>query len=84
MAKRKAKKKSKGKGVEACCAPMPSENESRSVRVRKISNGYVVSKSSSGPKGYKDEEIFTASKPSIEMQVKESKAREKRLEKVKL
>lgn len=83
MAKRKAKRKTKSKGADACC-PMPPENESRSVRVRKISNGYVVSKSSSGPKGYKDEEVFTASKPSIEMQVKESKAREKRLEKVKI
>lgn len=81
--KRKAKKSKANKGM-VDCAPAVSENERRSVSVRKISNGYIVSKSQSGKDGWKDEEMFVAKKPTIEMQVKQSKAREKRLEKVKI
>lgn len=78
MAKRKKK--------NATTAPMCDydRTERKSVSVRKISNGFIVSKDSSGKDGYKNEEIYTAKKPSIELQVKESKAREKRLSKVSL
>lgn len=81
--KRKPKKKSKGSKLE-CCGPSYSENESKSVRVRKIDNGYIVSEDSSGKDGYKSKETYTPKKPSIEMQIKEAKAREKRLRNVKL
>lgn len=79
-----AKKRKKKKQVVDCCAPMRSENESKSMRVRKIDNGYIVSEDTSGPDGYKSKERYTPTKPKIEMQIKEAKAREKRLEKVKL
>lgn len=84
MAKRKAKRKSKL--AKGCCdtVPMRSEREHRSVTVRKIANGYLVDQSTSGPEGYKSEETYVAKKPKIEMQIKQAKAREKRLEKVKI
>lgn len=44
-----------------------SPNEHVSVSVRKISNGYIVSKSCDGPKGYTHTEEFCAEKPTIDI-----------------
>jgi len=39
----------------------PSERES--ISIRKIVNGYLVTKSTESPKGYKSEEMYSPSKP---------------------
>lgn len=52
--------------------PMPM-NESHSVSVRKIDNGFIVSKSSSTPSGYKCSETFSPTKPKLDMAVAVSK-----------
>lgn len=46
--------------------PVP-ESEYASVSVRKIANGYLISESTSGPKGYKQTERFSPTKPKITM-----------------
>lgn len=48
----------------AVCVP---ESQYASVSVRKISNGYLISESTEGPKGYKHTERFSPSKPKITM-----------------
>ena len=45
---------------------VPSE-EYASVSIRKIDNGFIVSKSHSGPKGYRCTETFSPTKPKIEL-----------------
>lgn len=47
---------------------MQMDAEHVSVSVRKIQNGFVVSKSTSGPKGYKSEDMYHERKPSIDIQ----------------
>lgn len=47
---------------------MMSQAEHVSVSVKKIKNGFVVSKSTSGPKGYDCEEEYHPSKPKIDIQ----------------
>jgi hypothetical protein len=42
-----------------------------SVNVRKIDNGYIVSKSSYGPKGYTSSEHFCATPPKVEIETGE-------------
>lgn len=42
--------------------------EHYSLSVRKIKNGYVVSKSASGPKGYECEDEYHERKPSVDIQ----------------
>lgn len=48
--------------------PMPKD-EYHSVSVRKIDNGFIVSKSSSTPKGYKSTEVFSPTKPKLDIPV---------------
>lgn len=55
---------------------MPRD-EYASVSVRKIDNGYIVSRSVSGPKGYKSSETFSATKPKLEVPVAKTTARRK-------
>lgn len=43
-------------------------DEHRSVSVRKIKNGFVLSKSKSGPKGYDSEEEYYEKRPFIDIQ----------------
>ncbi len=50
------------------CVPMPRD-EYASVSVRKIDNGFVISKSVSGPKGYKSTEVFSPTKPKLDIPV---------------
>lgn len=45
----------------------------RSVSIRKIENGYIVSESNYGPKGYKCTERFTDKAPKIDMGVTKAK-----------
>lgn len=45
-----------------------SEHEHHSVSVRKIDNGFVVHKSSSGPKGYDSSETYHEKKPIVDIQ----------------
>lgn len=59
-----AKTPSKNRAVKAC--PMP-DRQSVSVSVRKIKNGYVISKSQDGPKGYSYTEEFTPTRPKLEI-----------------
>lgn len=47
------------------CGPSSTE---KSVSVRKIENGYIVSESTYGPKGYKSTERFTQKPPVIEIE----------------
>lgn len=47
-------------------SPCESE-EYHSVSVRKIDNGYLLSRSSSGPKGYKTKELYYSEKPVIDV-----------------
>jgi hypothetical protein len=61
MAKAPAKKSTRAQNVA-----MPRD-EYASVSVRKIDNGYIVSKSVSGPKGYKCSEEFSPTKPKLEI-----------------
>lgn len=64
--------KSKGGNVRSVAVP---ESEYASVSVRKISNGYLVSESTSGPRGYKQTERFSPTKPKITMPVASPKKR---------
>lgn len=43
------------------------ESQYASVSVRKIDNGYIVSESMNGPRGYKCTERFSPTKPKITM-----------------
>lgn len=70
MAKKRKAKKGK---ADACCVPF-EDRQRRSISVRKIANGYIVNKSSSGPDGYKDEDYYTAKPPEIDIQVREKRA----------
>lgn len=45
---------------------MPRD-EYASVSIRKIDNGYIVSKSTSGPKGYTCSESFSPTKPKLDV-----------------
>lgn len=54
---------------------MMVDREHQSVSVRKISNGFVISKSCDGPKGYTCTEEFSPTKPKIEMQISTPKKR---------
>jgi hypothetical protein len=47
---------------------MPRD-EYASVSVRKIDNGFIVSRSVSGPKGYKSSETFSPTKPKLEVPI---------------
>lgn len=47
---------------------MMYDAEHVSMSVKKIKNGFVVSKNTSGPKGYKSEEEYHERKPSIDIQ----------------
>lgn len=60
-AKKSAAKKSSPRGLA-----MPSGSNDR-VSIRKISNGYLVSRSSDGPNGYKETEMFYPEKPRIDV-----------------
>lgn len=42
----------------------PSDRET--ISVRKIENGYIVSKSTDSPKGYKSEEMFSPTRPTFD------------------
>lgn len=42
------------------------DNQYGSINIRKIDNGYITSKSMSGPKGYSSSESFSPTKPEIE------------------
>lgn len=44
------------------------QDEYHSVSVRKIDNGFIVNKSTSGPKGYKSSETYHVKKPNIDIQ----------------
>lgn len=46
---------------------MGSRSLHESVSVRPIDNGYIISRSSDGPKGYKCSETFSPTKPKIEL-----------------
>lgn len=59
-----AGKGNSAKSVRSC--PVP-DTQYGSVSVRKISNGYVISESTEGPKGYRHSETFSATKPKITM-----------------
>ena len=50
--------------------PIPDKGM-RSVSVRKIDNGYIVSNTTtgSGPKGYKETETFYPQKPDVSLEV---------------
>lgn len=52
---------SKSKSIPMC------RDEHHSVSVRRIDNGFIVSKTVSGPKGYKSSEEFHAKKPNLEL-----------------
>lgn len=58
MAKAKIAKNSAA--VEDC-------GEHMSVSVRKIDNGFIVSHSKSGPKGYSRTEVYHPAKPAIDV-----------------
>jgi len=59
-------KKSSPKTTAANSVAM-TRDEYASVSVRKIDNGYIVSRSHSGPKGYSCVEEFSATKPKLEI-----------------
>ena len=59
-----------GKGI---AGPVGSE---QSISVRKIDNGYVTSKTTYGPKGYKCEEVYSKTAPQVVVQA-EPKTRAK-------
>lgn len=44
-----------------------SSNTHASVSIRKIDNGYVVSQSCDGPKGWTSKETFFAKKPVLDL-----------------
>lgn len=60
----KGKKDAKKNALEAACVPQGGREE-RSVSVREIDNGFIVSQHSYGPKGYKSTETFHKTKPKI-------------------
>lgn len=45
----------------------PAAESSRSVSVRAIDNGYIVSESSFGPDGYDSTETYSPNAPSLEV-----------------
>lgn len=64
--KKGAKKNRASKVVEAPDLP----NRSETMSIRKIANGYIVTKDSYSPKGgYKSTETFTKVKPKLEIKV---------------
>jgi hypothetical protein len=54
--------------------PMPRD-EYASVSIRKIDNGFIVSRSVSGPKGYSCSETFSPTKPKLDIPVAPAKAK---------
>lgn len=52
--------------AKAKSVPMPM-SESVSVSVRKIDNGYIVSRSRSDAKGYSCTETFSPTKPRLDL-----------------
>lgn len=56
--------------TRACVSDGKTE---RSVSVRKIENGYVVSEYTSGPKGYKSSERFSPTPPKIDIEAPKGK-----------
>lgn len=62
-------RKSASKAAPAISRMSVSDGKSeRSVSIRKIDNGFIVSESTYGPKcGYKTKETFTPTAPKIEM-----------------
>lgn len=69
----------RAKGSAARCVSVSvSDREYHSVSARKIDNGYIISKSSEGPKGYRSSESFSAAKPKIELPAAKGPARGKR------
>lgn len=65
----------KGSGPKTTKANTPKavsmpDHQHASVSVRKIDNGYIISRSHDGPKGeYKHTETFTAKRPKISIPV---------------
>ena len=43
------------------------DSESVTVSVRKIDNGFIIGRSSSGPKGYECTETFSPTKPKLDI-----------------
>lgn len=64
MARGAKTKSSKSNSAEV--ARPSSDHESVHVSVRKISNGYLMSQSHDGPKGYKSTETYHPTKPKIQ------------------
>ena len=62
------------KGAKGPVAYKPTSTH-MSVSVRKIDNGYIVSKYVDGPKGYHSSETYSATEPKIEMPGGAPKAR---------
>lgn len=48
--------------------PMPTDEKS-SVRIEKISNGYLAHHETSGPKGWKQHTVFHPEKPVLQVAV---------------
>ncbi len=70
MAKTASKAMTRASGVKANkAAPRVTspDHEHMSVSVRKIDNGYIVSKCTDGPRGYQTEETYSPTKPKIEI-----------------
>jgi hypothetical protein len=68
----------KAKGSNAVHAVAVPDREYHSVSVRKIDNGYIISKSSEGPKGYRSSESLSPTKPKIELPAAKPMARGRR------
>jgi len=62
--------KKTGNRVQAVAMP---RDEYASVSVRKIDNGFIISRSFSGPKGFKSSETFSPTKPKLEVPVAKAK-----------
>lgn len=48
----------------------PTRDSSVNISVRKIDNGYIVSESRCGPKGYECKERYSASAPKVDIKTK--------------
>ncbi len=59
-------KKPAAKSNSALASPMV-DRQYASVSVRKIDNGFIISESHEGPKGYSHKERFSPTKPTITM-----------------
>ena len=64
MAKSKAKK-ANGPVLGEVALAMPARPRSETVRIRKISNGWLICRETCGPDGYKESEVFSKQKPNL-------------------